>query len=90
VYLNLVGPKFEYASTVWNSITSANIKKQERNHRKFVALYRYRFFIAISVKKIFSDSQNFILCTKNLILMENVFYFSFFEFKILSFSFGYY
>jgi hypothetical protein len=44
LYLTPVGPKLEYASTVWNSITATDAKRLERIQRKFVALYQTRFF----------------------------------------------
>jgi hypothetical protein len=43
LYLTLVPPKPEYASTVWSSITDTDAKKLERIQRKFVALYQNRF-----------------------------------------------
>jgi hypothetical protein len=37
VYL-LERPKFEYYSTVWNSLTSTSLEKMERIQQKFIAL----------------------------------------------------
>ena len=37
LYLTPVRPKFEYASTLWNSMMSTDAKKLERVQRKFVA-----------------------------------------------------
>jgi hypothetical protein len=43
LYFLLVTPKLDYASVVWNSITSTDAKKLERIQRKFVALCYNRF-----------------------------------------------
>ena len=42
--LNLVRPKHEYASTVWNSIPSTDAKKLTRIQWKFIALCNFPFF----------------------------------------------
>ena len=44
LYLTLVRPKLESASTVWNFLTCTDAKKPERIQRKFTALCQYRFF----------------------------------------------
>jgi hypothetical protein len=44
LYLTLVAPKLEYASTVWNSITATDAKQLEGIQRKFVALCQKKFF----------------------------------------------
>jgi hypothetical protein len=44
LYLTLVRPKLECASTVWNSIPATDAKRLERIQRKFVALCQNRFF----------------------------------------------
>ena len=38
LFSTLVRPKLEYASVVWNSVTSTDARKQERIQRKFAAL----------------------------------------------------
>jgi hypothetical protein len=43
LYFSPVRPKLEYASVVWNSITSTDAKNLERIRRKFVALCYNRF-----------------------------------------------
>ena len=42
----LVTPKREYASVVWNSVTSTDARKLERIQRKFAALCQNSFFNA--------------------------------------------
>jgi len=45
LYLTLVRTKFEYASTVWTSITSTDAKMLEIIQQKFIALCQYHLFI---------------------------------------------
>lgn len=44
LHSNSVTPKLEYALTVWNSITSTDVRKLECIQRKLVAPRQYRFF----------------------------------------------
>jgi hypothetical protein len=44
LYIALVWSKLEYASVVWNSITSTDASKLERVQQRFTALCLYRFF----------------------------------------------
>jgi hypothetical protein len=44
-YFALVSSKVEYASVVWNSITSTDANKLERIQQKFTALCFKRFFL---------------------------------------------
>jgi hypothetical protein len=42
----------EYASVVWNSITSTDVNKLERIQQKFVSVCFYRFFPSCSLEKL--------------------------------------
>jgi hypothetical protein len=44
LYIALVWSKLEYASVVWNSMTSTDASKLERIQQRFAALCFYRFF----------------------------------------------
>jgi hypothetical protein len=44
LYITLVRPKIEYASVVWNFVTSTDANKLERIQRKFMAPCFRRFF----------------------------------------------
>ena len=46
LHSTLVRPKLEYASVVWNWVTSTDARKLERIQRKFAALCQNRFFNA--------------------------------------------
>jgi hypothetical protein len=43
LYSTFVRPKLQYASEVWNSVTSTDTRKLERIQRKFAALCQNRF-----------------------------------------------
>jgi len=49
LYLTLVRPKLECASNVWSSTMSTEAKQLERNQRKFLLLWQYRFFAYVRV-----------------------------------------
>jgi hypothetical protein len=44
LYFTIVRSKVEYASVVWNSITSTDVNKFERIQQKFTALCFERFY----------------------------------------------
>jgi hypothetical protein len=49
LYLTLARPRLEYASVVWNSITSTDANKLERIQQKFTSVCFYHFFSSISL-----------------------------------------
>lgn len=76
LYLTPVRPKLEYASTVWNSIKSTNVKQLEGIQQKFVTQSQNRFFTLDHVR-IFLNFWSLIPWTTEDFILTQCFLFPF-------------
>ena len=90
LYLTLVIPQLQYASTVWKSIRFTDAKKLERSQRKFVDLCQNCFFTYDHVTyEDFPKIMNLhTLHNRRLNYWCSVLYFRIFRFNMLPVSFG--
>jgi hypothetical protein len=78
LYWNLVTPKLECSSGVWNSVPSADAKVPYRIQRKFVALSQYRYFIHEYVTyEDFRAFYSFLPCGTEVFILRYSFLFLF-------------